>query len=85
MQNGHMNGAAPGAQQVVQVNPQQAAAFALQLIARAPTTRAEREGYDMAEMFLQAIVNGQVLLAPAPAPQPVQVAPVDPAPGAATQ
>lgn len=83
MQNGHMNGA--GAQQMVQVNPQQAAAFALQLIARAPTTRAEREAYDMAEMFLQAIVNGQVMLAPAPQPQAAPPAPVEAPPGDTAQ
>jgi phage gp36-like protein len=83
MQNGNVNGA--GAQQAVQVNVQQAAAFALQFLARAPTTRAERDSYDMAEMFLQAIANGQVMVAPAPQPQPVQVAPVEPAPGDAVQ
>jgi len=70
MQNGNgiVNGAGAQAQQTIQVNPQQAAAFALQFLARAPTTRAERESYDMAEMFLQAIVSGQVVLAQQPAP-----------------
>lgn len=66
MQNGHANGAA--APQTMQVNPMQAAAFALQFLARAPTTRAEREGYDMAEALLQAIASGQVNLAQATAP-----------------
>ena len=84
MQNEPVNGAAPGAQQV-QVNPQQCAAIALQFLARAPTTRAERGSYDMAEMFLQAIANGQVMVAPVPPPQPVQVTPVEPAPGDAVQ
>jgi len=82
MQNGHVNGAAPGAPQTVQVNPQQAAAFALQFLARAPTTRAEREAYDTAEMFLQAIVSGQVMLTPAPQ---VTDAKAPDAPGATAQ
>lgn len=83
MQNGNgLNGSgAPGAPHTVQLNPQQAAAFALQFLARAATTRAERESYDLAEMFLQAIVSGQVILAPAQPAQVVQPAappPVEP-------
>lgn len=76
MQNGNgVNGAAPGGPQMVQLNPMQAAAFALQFLARAPTTRAEREGYDLAEMLLQAIASGQVSLAPpAQAAQPAAAA-----------
>jgi hypothetical protein len=85
MQNGSVNGAPPAMPHTVQVNPVQAAAFALQFLARAPTTRGERDSYDMAEMFLQAIVNGQVMVAPAPPPQVMQAPPVDPAPGTATQ
>jgi phage gp36-like protein len=72
MQNGQVNGT-QAQPQVVQVNPQQCAALALQYLARAPTTRAERDSYDMVEMFLQAIVSGQVVLAPAPQPQPSEV------------
>jgi phage gp36-like protein len=58
-----LNGAGAGAPHQVQVNPQQAAAMALQFLARAPTTRAERDSYDMVEMFLTAIASGQVQLA----------------------
>ena len=82
MQNGHVNGAGAGAPQTVQVNPQQAAAYALQFLARAPTTRVERDSYDMAEMFLQAIVSGQVMLTPNPQAQGAQV---PDAPGATAQ
>lgn len=54
-----------GAPHTVTLNPQQAAAFALQFLPRVPHTQAEREAYDLACMFLQAIVSGQVVLAPA--------------------
>jgi len=83
MQNGNgVNGAgAAAAPNNVTVNVVQAAAFALQFLPRAPHTHGEREAYDVATMFLQAICNGQVILAPAPQPQ----LPVDPAPGAAPQ
>lgn len=86
MQNGNgTNGspaAAPGSQ-VIQVNPVQAAAFALQFLPRAPHTHGEREAYDVATMFLQAICNGQVQLVANPQPQ-VQL-PGESAPGAAVQ
>lgn len=72
MQNGNgVNGA--GAPQTVQVNPLQAAAFALQFLPRAPHTHAEREAFDIATMFLQAIAGGQVTVGP-----PLQAAPPAP-------
>jgi len=80
MQNGHANGAAPGGAQTIQVNPQQAAAWALQFLARAPITRAEREPYDTAEMFLQAIVAGHVILAPPPQAATAHAPAAEPAP-----
>jgi hypothetical protein len=57
------NGHAPPVQQI---NPQQAAAFALQFIADVPHTRAQREQYDIAVSLLQAIIQGQVQLMPVP-------------------
>jgi hypothetical protein len=77
MQNGSVNGAAYGAPQTVQVNPVQAASFALQFLPRAPHTHGEREAFDVATMFLQAIANGQVIATPAPPPQVLAPAPVD--------
>jgi len=56
----------------------QAAAFALQFLPRAPHTQGEREAFDVALMFLQAILTGQILVTPAP-PQ-VQAVPAEPAP-----
>ena len=78
MQNGNVNGSSPAAapgQQTIQLNPVQAAAFALQFLPRAPHTHGEREAYDTATMFLQAICNGQVIVAPAPQPLPVAAPP----------
>jgi len=78
MQNGvNGAGAQAGAPHTVQVNPQQAAAFALQFLPRVPHTHAEREAFDMATMFLQAIASGQVQLVPA---QPQAQAPALDAP-----
>ena len=75
MQNGQTNGATTHvAPQPVQINPTQAAAFALQFLPRAPHTQAEREAFDLAAMFLQAIVTGQAIVSPAPPPQ-VQATP----------
>lgn len=73
MQNGNglNGGAATAAPHMVTLNPQQAAAFGLQFLPRCQHVHAEREAYDLAVMFLQAIVNGQVILAPA---QPAQAA-----------
>jgi len=69
MHNGNgLNGAAHAAPQTVQVNPMQAAAFALQFLPRCPHTQAEREAFDVATMFLQAIANGQVTANVAPSP-----------------
>jgi hypothetical protein len=78
MQNGHDQ---PPAQK--QINPQQAAAFALQFLGRCSHTRAEREAYDVAEGMLNAIMSGQVVLAPPPAmPALTADAAAPPAPGA---
>lgn len=79
MLNGHDHSGAAGGPQVVQVNPQQAAQFALMFLQRASHTRAEREAYDYAEGLLQAIASGQVILAP-PQAMPAQTAqPAEPA------
>jgi hypothetical protein len=51
----------------IQVNPAQAAAFALQFLENVVHTRAQREAFDMAVGMLQAIATGQVVLAPPPA------------------
>ena len=70
MQNGHDK-----SPQQVQVNPIQAASFALQFPDSVPHTRAQREAYDIAVGMLQAIATGQVVLAPPPA-MPAQTAEV---------
>jgi len=70
MQNGNVNGSSPAPGHVVQVNPQQAAAFGLQFLEQVPHTRAQREAYDIATMFLQAVMAGQVTVAPVQQPQP---------------
>ena len=62
MQNGHDQ------QHQVSINPMQAATYALQFLDGVAHTRAQREAYDIAVSMLQAIVNGQVILAP-PVPQ----------------
>lgn len=72
MQNGHDN------QPQIQVNPMDAANFALMFLARASFTAAERRQYDIAESLLQAIASGQLVLAPpAPPPQMADVPKVD--------
>jgi hypothetical protein len=68
MKNGHDN-----SPQQMQVNPIQAAQYALMFLDSVPHTRAQREPYDMAVGLLQAIASGQVILAPAPA-MPAQTA-----------
>jgi len=79
MQNGNgVNGA--GAPNTVQVNPMQAAAFALQFLPRCPHTQAEREAFDVATMFLQAIAGGQVTVAATQAAPPAIVDPPAPPP-----
>lgn len=62
MQNGH--------DRTIQINPQQAASYALEFMARAPHTQPERERFDIATSMLQAIASGQVQLAAPPLPQP---------------
>jgi hypothetical protein len=61
------NGKANGAQ--TQINPIEAAQFALIFLGRATFTRNERQMFDVAEALLNAIVSGQVQLA-SPPPQP---------------
>lgn len=60
MQNGHDKS------QPISINPQQAATYALQFLECVSHTRAQREAYDIATGMLQAIANGQVILAPPP-------------------
>jgi len=50
------------------VNPRDAAVFALQFLEHVTHTHAQRQAYDMAVGMLQAIASGQVVLAPPPAP-----------------
>lgn len=57
-----------GQDKQIQINPQTAATYALQFLEQVAHTRAQREAYDIATSMLQAIVNGQVILAP-PVPQ----------------
>jgi hypothetical protein len=57
----------------VNINPVQAAQFALMFLSRADMKAAEREPYAYAEGLLTAIASGQVQLMPAgqaPAPRP---------------
>jgi len=71
MQNGHDHARAAGAPMQMQVNPQQAAQFALTFLARADMKPAERDAYAVAEGLLNAIISGQVVLAPPTiAPEP---------------
>jgi hypothetical protein len=63
MKNGHDN-----SPQSINVNPQQAAVYALQFLEQVPHTHAQRAPYDMAIGMLQAIASGQVILAPPPSP-----------------
>lgn len=62
MQNGH--------DRTININPQQAAAFGLEFLARAAHTQPEREKFDIAWQMLQAIAAGQVQLAQPTTPQP---------------
>src|SRR5262245_8176179 len=77
MQNGNgKNGGAPAAPgHQVTVNAGQAAAFALQFLDGVAHTRAQREAYDVAVMFLQAIASGQLVLAQGAPPPAVAEAP----------
>lgn len=70
MQNGH--------DKTIQINPQAAASFALEFLARAPHTQPERERFDMAFQMLQAIAGGQVhLTQPEPHPLPTPPPPLE--------
>jgi len=72
MQNGHDK------QPPVNINPMQAAVFALQFIEGVAHTRAQREQYDIAVAMLQAIAAGQVVLAPpTPPPMPAEIPKTD--------
>lgn len=62
--NGKANGAA--GPQTMQINPQQAAVYALQFLENVQHTRAQREAYDIAVSMLQAIAAGTVQLSQPP-------------------
>lgn len=66
MKNGHATGEAPTNQ--VNINPREAAMFGLQFLEQVSHTRAQRETFDIVVSMLQAIANGQVILAPSPQP-----------------
>jgi hypothetical protein len=51
-----------------QINPIEAAQFALIFLGRATFTRQERQMFDVADALLNAIVSGQVQLASPPMP-----------------
>ena len=76
MQNGNSLNGAAGAP-VVQVNPVQAAQWALTFLVRADIKPPEREAYGIAEALLHAIANGSVILAPPP-PRPELAPPAPP-------
>lgn len=80
--NGQANGAPMMPPGTIQVNSGQAATFALQFIQDVPHTRMQREAYDVAVMFLQAIARGDVVLVAkdAPAPQVMADTPAAPVP-----
>jgi hypothetical protein len=65
--NAKVNGNGAAAQQV-QVNPVEVARVALTFLARVEFRAAERQMFDLTESMLRAIVDGQVVLAPAPQP-----------------
>jgi hypothetical protein len=66
MQNGMTNGAAHG-QPPIQINPIQAAQFALTFLARADMKPHERDMFAVAEAMLTAVVAGRVVLSSPPA------------------
>ena len=68
MQNGHDKQQA----HMQNINPMQAAVYALQFLEAVPHTRAQREAYDIAMGMLQAIASGQVILAPPPQAMPAE-------------
>ena len=59
-----LNGAPAAAPNTVNINPVQAAQFALMFLARADMKASEREPYAYAEGLLHAIAGGQVQLMP---------------------
>ena len=76
MTNGHaVNGVAHGAPQPIQINPMQAAQFALMFLQRADMKANERDAFAVAEGLLNAIVKGQVVLAPPETPRDEPPAP----------
>lgn len=75
MNNGQANGAPYG--QPVQINPVQAAQFALMFLQRTDMKPTERDAYAIAEGMLNAIVQGQVVLAP-PARAMIETPPPEP-------
>lgn len=75
-----MNGSAPAQNQpqIMQVNPMQAASFAVNFLDRCTIRGEEVEAFQVARGLLQAIATGQVVLAP---PATEHVAPTaDPKP-----
>lgn len=52
--------------QNMQVNPIEAARYALLFLSRASFNASERQAFDISEALLQAIVNGKVQLSEAP-------------------
>lgn len=53
--------------QQVSLNPQDAARAALMFLARANFQRHERQAFDVADQFLEAVANGQLIVSVAPA------------------
>jgi hypothetical protein len=70
------NGKANSAQ--TQINPIEAAQFALIFLGRATFTRQERQMFDVADALLNAIVSGQVQLAPTNQAQVPELQPPQP-------
>jgi hypothetical protein len=67
--NGKMNGGAVAQpMQQMQVNPVEVARIALTFLQRVQFTAAERQAFDTVEALLNAIAQGQVMLAPPPQP-----------------
>jgi hypothetical protein len=69
--------------QQTNINPAQAAIFALQFLEQVAHTRAQREAFDIAVSLLQALASGQVIVAPAPQREqtPVQLGVANPVAG----
>ena len=75
--NANGNGAGMPAQ--TQINPLEAAGFALQFLARVPHTLAERAAFDVATALLQAISEGRALVSAPPSRAALEAAAPPPA------